>query len=127
MNILVKAIAWVIGYAIATPIFYLYAIVNCLIDGWVLANLWQWFIVPQFGLDPLPIANAIGLSLFVGSMTHQTFPNVEEKKTTKMDKVWRYLQSIVLKPLIFLSLGWIIHRWNQPTVHVIRLGMMSIR
>ena len=39
--------------------------------AFVVAKLWAWFIVPTFGLDPLTLPVAYGLSLIASFLTYQ--------------------------------------------------------
>lgn len=53
-----KAIAWLARVAAAFGVsFY---------SAYVIVRLWQWFVVPQFGIHSLGFWNACGFSLMVG-------------------------------------------------------------
>jgi hypothetical protein len=39
-------------------------------QGFVLCKLWAWFVVDAFGVSPITITTAIGLSLIVGHLRH---------------------------------------------------------
>ena len=71
--------------------------------GYVLSVLWGWFMVPGFGVGPLSIPLAIGLSMLIGMLTnHRTM-----KETEDPDKKWYPLLAITLSPLLALVLGWV--------------------
>ena len=58
------ALGWIVfwfGYIIAISI----------VRGAVLVLLWDWFIVPKFGLPHLGIIDALGISMLVGLLTYQ--------------------------------------------------------
>ena len=46
-------------------------VISTILRGFVLVQLWAWFVVPQFGLAPLPFANALGLGLIVTYLTYK--------------------------------------------------------
>lgn len=72
-------------------------------NGLILVKLWAWFIVGTFGLQPLRIPQALGVSLVVGFLTAQT-NNAKEKHST--------VESIGIAfifPLFALFFGWIYH------------------
>ena len=79
-----------------------------IVDGWVLSILWDWFVVSLFGLQSLSIPQAIGFSLVVGYLTHQTMPN-QKNKDDKVDYV--ALASQLLKPFMALFIGWVVYTY----------------
>lgn len=96
----------VIGYIATTIILMVY---STLLDGWAIAKLWAWFIVPTFSLQALTIAQAIGFALVVSYLTHQIQP------TEKDDEFWVTLLRGVLngtfKPLLSLLFGAVVRMW----------------
>lgn len=68
--------------------------------GYVLAILWGWFAVPAFGLPQLTIAQAIGVSIVVGMLTHQGFKDDRE--------LGPLVALALLGPLVSLLIGWIV-------------------
>ena len=46
-------------------------VVGYLLNGLALKMLWGWFMVPTFGLPTLSLAQAIGVGIMVGFLTHQ--------------------------------------------------------
>jgi hypothetical protein len=79
-------------------------IVASMLRGWALSTLWAWFAVPIFGLPPLGIAQAIGISLTLGMITHQYVPTKEK------DTAGPILFSLLM-PLLAVGIGWIVRRW----------------
>jgi hypothetical protein len=71
-------------------------------NGYALAVLWGWFIVPVFHGPALRIPFAIGLSLIVGYMTHQTRKSEDDPDTGYM-----FLLGVI-KPAVALLFGWIV-------------------
>lgn len=70
-------------------------------NGYVLTVLWRWFVVPTFGVAPLMLWQAIGLTMIVGYLTHQY---------TSADKDGdglKGLAMLILKPLFALFFGWL--------------------
>lgn len=46
-------------------ILIFYIIVAIILDGWVITQLWLWFVVPTFKITPLSIPIAIGIHWLV--------------------------------------------------------------
>jgi hypothetical protein len=40
-------------------------LISIIINGWVLAMMWGWFVVPTFNLSQISIPEAIGISLII--------------------------------------------------------------
>ncbi len=83
-------------------------IVGTILRGFVLSILWGWFVVP-FGVPPIGIAWAIGLSLMVGMVARDSAPKKTDDEPGKA--VAKFLGLMLLLPLLTLGLGWIIHAW----------------
>jgi hypothetical protein len=75
-----------------------------ILRGWALSILWGWFAVPIFGLPALGVAQAIGIAMTVGLMTHQYIPAKDKDK-------WMPVVTMILTPFIALGIGWIVRRW----------------
>lgn len=72
-------------------------------NGAVLTQLWVWFIVPVFDMAPLRLPEAMGVAAIVAMLTRQ---NVESPDWGIPLWASAWITS-VLKPTLFLSLGWI--------------------
>jgi hypothetical protein len=56
------------SFALATALL----LPSSLLDGWVLSNLWRWFVLPLFPAAPhLGVLAATGLALVIAYATHQ--------------------------------------------------------
>jgi hypothetical protein len=77
------------------------------VNGFVLSKLWSWFIVTTFGLDPLNIVQAIGLTIVVGFLTVRTNWNTDKDKTTA-EKISQFVIALVA-PFVTLLVGWIVY------------------
>jgi putative flippase GtrA len=75
--------------------------------GYALSKLWLWFIVSAFGAAPLGIAQAIGLSLIVSFLTHQT-DSYEDKEKSLNEKMTRAVLLAFMTPAMALLIGWIV-------------------
>lgn len=73
-------------------------IASLLLDGIVVKNLWEWFIVP-LGTKPISLFHAIGISLIASVLTYQFTPS---KKEELMERLW----FLFAMPLFALFLGW---------------------
>jgi hypothetical protein len=78
--------------------------------GYALTVLWAWFVAPTFGLPELAIAPAIGLSLVVRYLTHQSdaVKTPEGDFGERMAKACAYA---LLLPLLVLGIGWVVHQF----------------
>lgn len=87
-----------------------FIVFSSIFDGYVLCLLWQWFIVPVFHLPTLSIPYAIGLALVVSYLTSHNgkSKNYDEDKGTG-HKFTLAICNAILKPLIALFFGWIVH------------------
>lgn len=83
---------------------------NTILNGWCLTILWHWFVETTFGMQPLRIAEAIGVALVVGHLTHQWPENGQEKKdfsTVMLEGLARG----VTRPAIALGFGYVVALW----------------
>lgn len=71
-------------------------------NGWALATLWGWFIVPTFGLPSLSIPVAIGICLIVGFLTHQPVQSSKPKQGRAI------LAGRLFEPFVVVALGWVV-------------------
>ncbi|MDP3696508.1 MAG: hypothetical protein Q8R55_00575 [Candidatus Taylorbacteria bacterium] len=85
-------------------------VVSTLLRGYVLSVLWRWFMVPTLGLPALSVAQAIGIALVVGMLTHQSqhYPEDKDEKTSK--KVVRITEPF-LTPFAVLLIGWVVRQY----------------
>lgn len=80
------------------------AAISSIINGYALSVLWGWFVAPTFELPTLGIAQAIGIALVVTFLTHQ-YTDEDDKEFS--EKIGHAISASVLKPLIYLLIGWI--------------------
>lgn len=79
-------------------------LVNTLVRGFVIMKLWGWFIVPLFGLTPLTIPFALGLSLIMTAFTYHYTDTVKDDSDNQYLTVLRG----PLTNLVYLLMGWVI-------------------
>jgi hypothetical protein len=72
-------------------------------SGFVLVKLWAWFIVTTFGVGPLRIPQALGLSLVVHFMTSSSSDAKEKRGFGEAAAL------SIVAPLFALFFGWIYH------------------
>lgn len=84
-----------------------------IVRAFTLVLLWDWFVVPTFGLESISIVAAIGLTLFVTTFENKTNDSInkdekdEESMKEKGSKLaWQFLNY----PVIIL-LGWIVKQF----------------
>ena len=91
-----KALLGCLGFIPLTVLAYL-------LNGLVLCQLWQWFVVPLFGLPTLTIAQALGLGTLISYLTKYV-PIGQNNKAT-------FVEAAVASfgwPLVVLAIGWIV-------------------
>lgn len=86
-------------------------IIEFILNGFVLCILWSWFIIPVFHLPKLFLVQAIGIGLVIDYLTKQhNFKKENEFDEIHMDE--NKIRSVIfslMKPIIVLIMGWIIH------------------
>ena len=78
---------------IYVPLVFLY--------GWVLQNIWLWFIVP-FGIKEISFVHAIGLGLVISLF------RLNESTDDDDDKLLEKVLMAFFSPLLILFVGWIV-------------------
>lgn len=86
------------------------AAVSMALRGYVLTVLWAWFVIPAFGLPALALAPAIGLTMIVSFLTHQSdaVKEPEGDATKCISKAFAY--ALVL-PALVLCTGWVVKQF----------------
>lgn len=82
------------------------------LNGWVLTQLWQWFITPLLGIRAISIPEAIGFSIVVGYLTRRS--NCPYKKRSHKEIAIDLMVSILMtfvSPLISLAIGYVTHQF----------------
>lgn len=74
--------------------------------AYVLAQLWTWFAVVQFGAKPVSLPMAYGLSLMV-SMFASTSQDSKDDRTWQ-DTMIHAVVTMIVGPAIALGIGWIV-------------------
>ena len=74
-----------------------------LLNGWVLLCLWEWFVIPAFGVSAITIWQAIGIDLLVSLLTHQHQHGAEERKVGEMIAV------ALFRPLWVWLIAYVLH------------------
>jgi hypothetical protein len=72
-----------------------------IVQGWILAIMWKWFVIPTFHLPALSIPAAMGLTLIVAMLWNPKFG--DEKDI--VNQIW---VSYAI-PVVCLIFGWLIH------------------
>ena len=92
-----EALLAIIGF---TGLFFLAIVPVYIINGFVIAKLW-WFIVP-IGLEPIGMAQAIGIGIIISMLTEQHVPS------DKNESKWMPFIRMYLTPFMALLAGWIV-------------------
>lgn len=77
---------------------------TCLLQGWVLVRLWEWFITPGFNAPRLTWPAAVGVVFIVHYLTWQPDLGVKEKMNH-----WSLVLAQLWGPLLTLFLGYLLH------------------
>lgn len=85
----------------------IYIVVLSLLSGFVLVQLWDWFVVPNFDVPSITIQTALGIGLIVGMYTHKAEYPDKEKHTTE-ESIYMMIGSVSY-PVLALVIGYIIH------------------
>jgi hypothetical protein len=96
--------AAVLAGALATIVLIVMLVPVMIFHGWVLTKLWAWFIVPQFGLAPLPLTIAIGLSILVNYIKPGPLDYAKDPASSSQSRLISHL----LHPVFALLFGWIV-------------------
>lgn len=84
---------------------------SLLVYGYVLSHLWDWFVVPLFGLPALGMAAAIGLSMVTTYMSSGRRNGREiEQKLTGMAYFNNYVSYHLCLPFFLLGVGYLVQR-----------------
>lgn len=105
MNKIIGYILGALGVGVAFVLLFLY---GAWANAFVATYLWLWFVAPTFGLVPLTLPIAFGISLLIGFWTYQYNPwkgEDERDSTAKMID----LLAILFRPWFCLLLGWVCH------------------
>lgn len=78
------------------------------LNGYAVASLWSWFIVP-LGMIPITITHGIGIGMIMSYLTHQ-LSNDTFDETSDKNKIGAIIFGFV-KPLFALFFGFIIHNF----------------
>lgn len=90
-------------------LFLLILVGGPFVDGWVVSNLWHWFVVPFFKMQELPVVYAVGFALLVAEFTRRMAPNVKEEKEETWQKWVRVMTYVFFLPLLTLVTGYLVH------------------
>lgn len=80
---------------------FLFAMPLWLLDGFTLSTLWNWFVVPSFGLDTMHYAQACGLSCIVALLKPFNTKNIEKNLVVE-------IVSNALARAVLLPYGWVV-------------------
>lgn len=78
--------------------------------GYTISTLWAWFIIPIFGLPEIGVLEAAAMLLFINYFVAKPDKDVDimSSKLSLDNYMANTLTNIVLKPLVALSIGWIL-------------------
>ena len=77
------------------------------LDAFLVTMLWKWYVVPLFGLAPLNIAGAVGLSL----LTRTLRPLPTNIATKEDEDAWQKIAGPVLQYALIFGIGYLVKGW----------------
>lgn len=96
-----------------TLLDFVLGFVSYAFNGWVLSELWKWFIIPVFKAAPtLTVAQAIGVTLVVCLLTQRltTHEVLEEMRDEfSWESFQRRLFNNFYAPFAILFMAWVFH------------------
>jgi hypothetical protein len=112
MNILARLIGSLTALVLVVSMVFFFTMIGAIINGFVLSQLWAWFIVPYFGFVPLSIPVAYGFSLIMAFLTYHV---VGLKAEDNKDEKVKQLGVALIRPFMYLLIGWLAHAYFMPT------------
>ena len=90
-------------------------VVGVIIKSYLIGTLYYWFVVPLYDLDPLTMAQAFGLSVFVSFLTYSFKSRMEKtwdmKNKLDVEERIGYTITVFFNMLLingfYLFIGWI--------------------
>jgi hypothetical protein len=92
-----------LGLIMSIPLLF---VVGTAANGWALATLWEWFILPVFESAPaLGVVQAAGIAMVVSFLTYQRQESKlnDDSAGVAMLKAYWYVLS---RPLMSVGFGW---------------------
>lgn len=80
--------------------------IMAMLNGYALAVLWGWFVVPVFRLTALSVVQAIGIAMVVSYLTQSSSSAID-----KSDSWWEPFAKMAMKPLFALAFGWVVKQF----------------
>jgi hypothetical protein len=85
---------------------------EAVISAWVFIKLWEWFILPAFGLSCPSIPLAAGFCVILMFFRNPNFGYaLDSKEATSLQRKspFRIFVGCLLCPMVCLAKGWVIH------------------
>lgn len=81
---------------------FLLDLLACIISGYAIEILWNWFVAPTFGIAHLTYSSGLGIGLIIAAASNQFIPTKEEQILE------RSIYNIIT-PIFILVIGLITH------------------
>jgi hypothetical protein len=105
-----KAIGFAIaGVLLAIPAIILFQVLMLLLDGFLFSTMWGWWIVPTFGLKPLTLIQAMGISVLIAYF--RNFHYLKSQYSGKYE-MWKVLLQGLVTDLIYFGISWLLLIWR---------------
>lgn len=83
-------------------------VLGCVLQGYTIMKLWEWFVVDFFSVSPLSFKIALGWSAFISYMFKEV-PKQEENKKDADTVAIEFSVKAVAVPLLYLLWGYLIY------------------
>lgn len=80
--------------------------VTLFMEGFVLSNLWRWYVVPITDWPALSVAAAMGIAVLITMFYRTTKTNLEANNDSEL--LIRLIIIDMIKPWIALGYGWVV-------------------
>jgi len=86
---------------------FLLGVLSTVIQAYVATHLWVWFIVPTFGLPPLGLVTAMGITLLI-SLLFRYRPDEDDEDVTEVyARSMRRVMISVIYSMVTLGFGYL--------------------
>lgn len=94
-----------IGASLIVLLFLSLVLLRIIIHSFVFLKLWEWFIVPFFGLSMLTLSYSVGICAIFNLLFSNVVSNLNKEQTLQ-DKFTVIIASFLL-PFLYLLIGWV--------------------
>ena len=98
-------LAWILGL----PLMAALIAVDTVLGAWALRALWDWFVVPTFGLAPLSFWIAAGLQLAYMALRGPVHTGVPASDAGARKMFGWVFINMIMRPFWLVGIGYVVH------------------